>query len=610
MIDPVIWKKAWVLLTSAERRRALLVLGVIVLSAFSAAVMVGSVMPFIAVLAEPSRIKESEVLEWAFSTFGFTSEYQFLVALGVASFLVIVLASLIQILRTWAVAWFSMMRIHSLSYRLLRGYMLKPYTYFLGRHSDEMSQLILAETEQVVMRFMRYTAEFISSVLTTVAVLFLLLWLEPIVAMLALGILGGLYFAIYQIARFRLRRHGDERANANRKRYRLVNESLSGIKDIKLFGLEEVYFERYAEPSEKMASAQASIVVLSQIPQIALQAVALSCVILLCLLLIDPSGFSGDKLGEILPVIGVFAFAGQRLMPELSKIYGALSEMQAGAASVTLIFEDLVTMEPSKLPSPNGGKLIRLCSSLDVKDVSFSYSGCGRASISDVSLSIKAGEKIGIVGGTGAGKTTFADILLGLLEPDTGSLIVDGVKISHDKIREWMDCVGYVPQDIFLIDSTLAENIAFGVAPENIQKDRLQNAARIAQIEKFIMEETPAGYETLIGERGVRLSGGQRQRIGIARALYHNADLFVFDEATSALDNLTERDVMDAIDSLPGGKTTIIIAHRLSTVKLCDRIVVLEQGKIVGCGTWDTLITENSFFQKLAKIGQLEQEPS
>jgi ABC-type bacteriocin/lantibiotic exporter with double-glycine peptidase domain len=604
MIDLDTWKKAWALLDVAEKRRAWMVLGVIVVSAFASAVMVGSVMPFIAVMAEPSRIEETPALAWTYSTFGFTSDYQFLVALGLASFIVIVLASLIQILRTWVVAWFSMMRIHSIGHRLLGAYLMQPYTFFLDRHSGEMGQRVLAETEQVVMRFLRFTAEFISSVLTTLAIVALLLWVEPVVAMLAFTVLGGIYLLVYQTSRRRLRQHGEARVEANRGRFRFVNESLSGIKDIKLLGREQYYLDRYAGPSVTMARSQAGITVLSQIPQYALQAVALSGVILLCLLLIDPADTTGENLGEILPIIGVFALAGQRLMPEFSKIYASLAEMQAGAASVNVIYADLVEGKPTNLAARHASNSIGLKNSLEIKGVSFSYSAAKRASLRAVSLDIKAGEKIGIVGGTGAGKTTFADVLLGLLEPAEGSLFVDEVQITRDNVRAWMNSVGYVPQDIFLTDSSVAENIALGFAPETIDRDRLRRAARVARIEDFILQEMPQGYETLIGERGVRLSGGQRQRIGIARALYHDADLIVFDEATSALDNLTERDVMEAIDALPGDKTILIIAHRLSTVRRCDRIVVLEQGQIVGCGSWNALMAENAFFQRIAQVGE------
>jgi ATP-binding cassette, subfamily B, bacterial PglK len=605
MIDLSTWKKAWALLDARERRNAWIVLGVIIIGALASAVMVGSVMPFLAVLADPSRIETTPALAWAYETFGFTSDYSFLVGLGLASFGVIVVSSLIQIAKTWAVARFAMMRIHSISYRLLSSYLAQPYAFFLNRHSGEMGPRVLTESEQVVLRFLRPAAEFVASSFTTLAIVGLLLWVEPIVALVSFVVLGGSYMLFFRLKRRSLKGLGQMRVDANRQRFRLANEALTGIKDIKLLGREQAYLERYAVPSVRMAKAQVRITVLSQVPQFALQAVALGGVILLCLVLIDPAGLaSGAALGGLLPILGVFAFAGQRLMPELSKLYTSLAAMQAGSAAVDAVHEDLVQRKnPDQFPkkAPVG---LGLTTALDLDDISFSYPNAEQAGLRGVTLSIRAGEKIGIVGSTGAGKTTLADVILGLLEPGQGRLVVDQTEITKDNIGAWMQSVGYVPQDIFLTDAPVAENIALGVVPAAIDQKLVREAARIARIDQFIMDDLPEGYQTHIGERGVRLSGGQRQRIGIARALYHDADLIVFDEATSALDNLTEQEVMDAIDELPGDKTVLMIAHRLSTVKRCDRIIVLDKGRVVGCDTWNALMAENAAFRRIAQLDE------
>jgi ABC-type multidrug transport system fused ATPase/permease subunit len=396
---------------------------------------------------------------------------------------------------------------------------------------------------------------------------------------------------------------GQIRVAANRQRFRMTNEALTGIKDIKLLGREFAYLDRFAEPSIQMARVQVTVAVLSQVPQLALQAVALGGVILLCLVLIDPAGLtSGAALGGLLPILGVFAFAGQRLMPELSKLYQSLAQIQSGSAAVDAVYDDLVQRKSLRSISRKTPIGMGLKTSLVLENISYNYPNADQAGIRDLSLSISAGEKIGIVGSTGAGKTTLADIILGLLEPDQGRMVVDGLEITAETTRAWMQSVGYVPQDIFLTDAPVAENIALGVLPDAIDHERIRKAARIARIDQFIMGELPEGYRTPIGERGVRLSGGQRQRLGIARALYHDADLIVFDEATSALDNLTEAEVMDAIDALPGDKTVLMIAHRLSTVKRCDRIIVLDKGQLVGCDTWDALMAENTAFRKIASI--------
>lgn len=599
------WKKAWAILARRQRILCFVVLGLIIIGAVSASVMVGSVMPFLSVLSDPSRIETTPALEWAYNHFMFTSTYMFLVGLGLASISLIFLSSMLQILKTWTVSRFTISQTHFISLRLLTCYLSQPYSYFLNRHTSDMAPRILTESQQVAFQFLRPVANFISACLTTGAIIILLFWVEPFVSLVSFAVIGGIYGAIYIFTRRILVQLGRVRVRTNQERFRFANEALAGLKDIKLVGRERAYIERFARPSLEMAQTQVLSEVLQQLPPVALQAIALSGVIILSLVLIDPSAIdTGDAMGGVLPIIGVFAFAAQRLMPELAKLYGSLAQMQAGSAAVNAVYEDLVLHQnPHKLPETAPIPL-GLKTRLSLENISYSYPNADQAGISDVTLSIAVGEKIGIVGSTGAGKTTLADIILGLLEPDQGRLVADDVEITQDTLRAWMQSLGYVPQDIFLTDAAVGENIALGVPPEQIDQARLKEAARIARIDDFIMTELPDGYETFIGERGVRLSGGQRQRIGIARALYHDADMIIFDEATSALDNLTEAEVIDAIDALPGDKTVLMIAHRLSTVQRCDRIIVLNKGRVVGCDTWSKLIAENEAFQRIAAVAQ------
>jgi ABC-type multidrug transport system fused ATPase/permease subunit len=606
MINLENWKKVWALLDAGERRKAWITLGVVIVGALSSAFTVGSVMPFLSVLTNPAQIENVSALSWIYETFGFTSEYAFVVALGAASITAILLSSMIQIGKTYVLARFSTMRGYTLSFRLMTAYLRQPYDFFLNRHTGEMSTRVLSESQQVVSQFLMPAAEFIAAIFTVTAIIVLLLWVDPVIALIAFAVLGGTYGVIYFSSGKVLKQLGQTRVQANRSRFRIANEALTGVKDIKLLGRERSYAKRYSVPARKMARTQVWVQLFSNLPQLALQAVALSGVILLCLVLLDPDGFaSGAALGGILPTLGVFAFAGQRLMPELAKLYRSLAKIQAGGAAVESVYEDLIEKAGRgtlpKSPPPELG----LGRSLDLEDVSYRYPNAEQIGLKDVSLQISAREKIGIVGSTGAGKTTLADLILGLLSPTHGRLVVDGVPLTDENIREWQQSVGYVPQDIFLTDASISENIALGVPPKEIDEERVRKACEIARIDSFIREELPHGYATTIGERGVRLSGGQRQRVGIARALYHDADLIVFDEATSALDNLTEREVMAAIEALPGDKTVIMIAHRLSTVRRCDRIIVLDQGQLVGIGPWDTLIKENEAFQRIASLADV-----
>ena len=603
MINLASWRKCWELLDGREKLSAWIALVIMIISALSSAIMVGSVLPFLSVLSDPGQIARVPALAWAYEYFGFDSDYAFLVALGIASFAVIALTSVIQIVRAYVVARFVMMRMHSISARLLTAYLRQPYDFFLNRHTGEMSTRVLAETQELVNQFLRPAAELIAAMFTVIAIIGLLIWFEPFIAVISFAVLGGLYSAVYLLSRHAVRQYGNTRASANSDRYRIALEALGGIKDIKLLGREVSYADRYAVPSHRMARAMARILVTSQVPQFTIQAVAFGGVILLCLFLLDPQGLaSGDALGGILPTLGVFAFAGQRLMPELSKVYQTLTQLQAGSAPVEVVHGDLLNKAqsgsfPSSIPTALG-----LEKHLTFDGVTYRYPNTELAGVTDISFELRAGEKIGIVGSTGAGKTTLADLVLGLLQPSKGCIRIDGTPITDENLRSWQQSVGYVPQEIFLTDASLSENIALGVTQGEIDEARVRRAAEIARIDAFILEELPEGYDTAVGERGVRLSGGQRQRIGIARALYHDADLIVFDEATSALDNLTEREVMSAIDALPGDKTVLMIAHRLSTVKRCDRIIVLDKGRLVGCDTWEVLMATNPTFQKIAQV--------
>ena len=606
MLDISTLKRAWSLLDERERRNAWIVLAVVCVSALSSALMVGSVFPFLSVLAQPSAITTNEQLNWAYEAFGFTSSFSFLIALGLVTLAIIVLSSLLQLLRVYAISRYTQMRSHSLSRKLLGLYLAKPYEFFLERHSGDMTTRVLSEAEQAVASYFRPVSEIVAAALTVLGIVTLLVWVNPAVAIGAFTVFGGFYAGLYAILRGTLTSLGKRRKAGNQQRFLMVKEVLAGIKEVKLHGHEHAYLKRFSASSFETKRTVMISDLIGRLPHFFIQAVALGGVVLLCLYLLDPDEFdSGNAaLGELLPLLGLIAFAGQRIMPELTRIYSNVAKMRFGAAAIESLFEDLKTVDTetavafeTRPSNPLGMK-----SALELRNVTHSYPNSDRPSIRDLSLTIHAGERIGIVGGTGAGKTTLADLILGMLAPTSGSILSDGIEITKENRWRWQQSLGYVPQDIFLLDATLSENIAFGMAKRNIDLERVQQVAKIAQLHKFIETKLPAGYETRVGERGVRLSGGQRQRVGIARALYQGADVIVFDEATSALDNLTERDVMSAIEAVPGNKTILMIAHRLSTVKSCDRIILLEQGRIADIGNWNQLFEQNASFRELASV--------
>ena len=602
MVDLSGIKKIWSLLDPTERRYAWVVLAVLIVAALSTAFMVGSVVPFLTILSDPSRIHEIGILSWAYEFGGFEGTYPFLVAVGLATLAIILSTSLLQLLRVYVVTRYAQKRVHSLSRRLLALYLRQPYEFFLDRHSSAMSTRILQEAGQAISGYLAPAAHIVASVLTIAALLGLLLWINPAVAVSVFAAFGGIFGLTYLLVRTRLGRLGPLRAAANQERFKSSREVLGGIKDVKLHGRELTYLSRFSAASDRMTRMTITANLISALPTQVIQAIALGSIILICLALLDPAAMDdGSALAELVPLLGVIAFAAQKMMPEFGKVYTHMTQMKFGQAVVELIYDDFhdsLTRQGNLSrvrPEPLG-----LSRTLELDGVSYRYPNASDQNLTDINLTIRAGERIGIVGSTGAGKTTLADLVLGLLQPTNGVLRVDGVDITDDNLRAWQAGVGYVPQDIFLLDATITENIAFGVAPDQIDVDRVTEVARIAQLDGFVRAELPEGYDTSVGERGVRLSGGQRQRIGIARALYHNADLIVFDEATSALDNATEREVMAAVEALPGDKTVLMIAHRLSTVKKCDRIIVMDKGRAVGIGPWSDLIAHNQAFQKIA----------
>lgn len=600
MTDFSIYAKAWSLLSRREKRNAWLVLIIVLVAALSSAGMIGSVMPFLSVLAEPERIREIAMLSWIYEKGGFQSYYSFLVALGFASLMVIFFANVMQLIRVWAVARYTTRRMHTIGYRLLSSYLRQPYEFFVNRHTSAMSTQILSEAQLVVTQFLAPAAEVIASFLTVLVIVALLIWVNSVVALSAFTLLGGLFICTFLVSRRVIANAGKLRAQSNKERYRIANEALSGAKDIKLLGCEDTYIAEFKRPSSRWASSQVIVQVAGQMPQYVMYVLGFGGMIVLCLFMVDGASLeAGSGLGTILPLLGVFAVAGQRLLPEMSKLYHGLTQLQYGRSAVEAVYDDLVLLTSGEaLPdAPNAS--LSLKRDLRLDRISYRYPEAEVDSLCDISLTVYAGEKIGVVGSTGSGKTTLADLVLGLLSPSEGKLVVDDVSVERNNIRAWRQSVGYVPQEIFLTDASIAKNIAMGVPDSKIDYRKVEDAARAAQIHEFVLKELPDGYDTLVGERGVRLSGGQRQRVGIARAMYHEAEFLVFDEATSALDNATERDVMTAIEDLPGNRTVLIIAHRLTTVQSCDRILVLDSGQVAGIGTWDILRLNNIPFQKL-----------
>jgi ATP-binding cassette, subfamily B, bacterial PglK len=592
------YRKLLDLLTSAERRKFYLLLVMIMVMGVVQMVSVASVLPFLGVLANPQLIETSDKLAWVYGRLGFTSHHAFLMFLGGAVFVVLVVGLLFKTATQYAIYRFATMRGYTVSKRLMQGYLRQPYAWFLNRHSADLGANILTDVSKVISQALMPAMKLLSHAAVVLFMVGLLVAVQPVAAVVLACLLGGSYGLIYLVVRRRLVRLGAERYAANLARFQTAGEAMGGIKEVKLMGLESALLRRFQIPAKRLAECDAQSAVIAEVPRYILEAVAFGSMLLFILAMLA----TGDgSVEELLPVLGIYAFAGLRLFPALQQLYASVTSLRFSRPTLDRVHRDVMENDANAAPWATGKTgMLHLARRLDLTGVHYAYPNAERAALGGLDMSIAARTTVGIVGGTGAGKTTTVDIILGLLRPQRGSLKVDGLEIGPDNQRAWQNAIGYVPQQIFLTDDSVRANIAFGLRPDQIDDAAVERAARVAELHDFVMRELPHGYETTVGERGVRLSGGQRQRIGIARALYHDPDVLILDEATSALDNLTERAVMDAVHNLGHAKTIILIAHRLSTVRSCDTIFMLEHGRVVAMGSYDELLDSSQQFRAMA----------
>lgn len=589
-------RKVLSLLDPSEKVQAAWLFALILVMAIVETAGVASIMPFIAVLADPDIMQKSEALRQVHDIGGFRTQGAFVMFLGFCVLGILVLTNLLGALSTWAVSHFTYMRTHAISRRLLAHYLARPYAFFLGRNSADMAKDILSETNTVVRNVLVGLMQIVAKGAASILILILLLAVDPVLTLVVLVVLGGAYLAIYLLAHRALADAGGRRVRATTARFKAIAEAFAGIKDTKILGREAFHTNRYEAPSRESALTSAFQENVSLLPRYALETLAYGIVIGTVLYLSANRG----GIAQALPVIALYAFAGQRLMPALQMIFSNAAKMRFAAPALDHVAEELAR-PPEESGAGNDGARLPLEKGLEVRNLSFRYGAEQMPVVENVSLAIPAKSRVGFVGGTGAGKTSLVDVILGLLPPTSGSILADGVEVTPQNRRAWQNGIGYVGQHIVLFDDSVTRNIACGVPEDEIDPAAVEQAAKIACIHDFITTGLPHGYDTEIGENGVRLSGGQRQRIGLARALYHDPHLLILDEATSALDNLTETEIMKALETLAGKKTIIMIAHRLTTVQSCDTIYMMERGRVVASGPYDRLLAESPAFRELAR---------
>ena len=565
------FRKVWILFSAAERRRAVLMLLLIVLMAGAETLGVLSVMPFLSVLARPDIVHEHAWLRAAFERFGFEDLRSFIIALGLATMTVVVLASAFKTVTLHQVNRFVHFQRHSLSARLLSRYLHQPYEFFLTRNPSVLAKNVLSEVDQLTFDLLQPLSQLIAQGAVVVAMVLLVFVYDPWMALCIVAGVGLLYGLIYLLVRKRLGRIGAQRQAANAGRYQSCNEALGGIKDVKVTHSAPAYMQAFARDSREFSRHSATAETLSQSPLYIVEAVGYAGLILISLTLLLRS--SGD-LAQVLPALGLYGFAAYRLLPAVQIMYRGFARLRFSTAILDNIHHDLGLAEVDATPS---GDSIRPQTEIRLKGIHYAYPTAPDQPVLDAfDLVIPANTSVGIAGRSGAGKSTVMDLLLGLLQPQAGTLSVDGVAITAGNVAQWQRAIGYVPQHIYLADASVAVNIAFGLPREQIDMQAVERAARAAQIHDFVMSDLPQGYQTRVGDRGIRLSGGQRQRVGIARALYRDPPVLLLDEATSALDTATEDAVNSAIRALSGSKTVVLIAHREESLQACDQVRFLS----------------------------------
>ena len=580
------FKKLLFLITAQERKRGVLLLIMILIMALLDMIGVASILPFTTVLVNPTLIETNTILIKMFqisTNFGVENNQQFLAALGILVFVLLTTSLAFKALTTYAQIRFIHMRGYSIGKRLFEGYIKQPYSWFLDNHSSELGKNILSEISQVVGGGINPLIELIAKGAVAITIITLLIITDPKLALIVGFTLSAAYGLLYYFIRNFLTKIGKERMKSNKLRFGIVSEAFGATKEVKVGGLEQVYINRFSDSAFTHARATSFSHFISNLPRFALEAVAFGGILLIMIFMIMKTG----SFNNALPIVSLYIFAAYRLMPALQKIYSSFTQLTFIGPVLNSLTDDIKSLKSQNINHNNVN--LSLNRKIFLKNIYNNYPNSSRTALENIDIVIPAKNTVGFVGPTGSGKTTTVDIILGLLEAKKGTLEIDGQSITKENTRAWQRSIGYVPQNIYLSDDTIAANIALGVDTKDINHEIVEKVSKIANLHEFVVNELPEKYLTSIGERGVRLSGGQGQRIAIARALYHNPQILILDEATSALDNQTEQVVMDAVNKLNKEMTIIIIAHRLNTVKNCDIIFKFDKGKIIGQGTFNEL---------------------
>lgn len=594
--------KLWLLLGGAERRRLALLAVILLFAAMIEVVGVGMVPVVVGAISAPDQVMQSSFIGSMVAWLP-VDNTRTLLAFALCGLLaVFVLKTCYRLYATWMQARLLQDLRVRLSSRLFRAYMHAPYAFHLTRNPADLMRNANQEVEQVVLYVISPILTMLGSTLVGLAVVIFMLTVQPWVTLIGLGFFGGASGLYLRVVRDRALKLGIQAQDHRAGSIKAVNQGLGGIKEARVMGREDFFVAAYNNSMSKLAESYRHQFVTGEMIGPSLELVAVVGLAAIVAVLIG----TGVIVEDIVPVLALFAAALLRLKQAVWQFATTVNSLRYQHVSVNPVYDDIQALAATEAGVENTGTTERrptpFTRDITLRDVVYRYSAGSRDALRGINLTIPRGASVGLVGATGAGKSTLADILLGLLAPTSGIVAVDGRDVRDD-LRGWQANLGYIPQSLYLIDDTLRRNIALGLNDDEIDDARIRESVRIAQLDDVIAE-LPDGLDTLLGDRGIRFSGGQRQRVCIARALYHNPSILVLDEATSALDNLTEQRIVQELEERRGDRTLIVIAHRLSTVMDCDCLFLMRNGRLEASGTFQELMDNNAHFRELAANGQ------
>jgi len=595
-------KKIYYLLSRDQRRKLAFLQVLIIFMSFTEVIGVLSIGPFMSLVSDLDQINGDNFISKIYAFTGILDQKIFIIYSAFAVIILLSFAAIVNIFTIWKISMYAANVGATLSNRLFVYYVQQPWLFHASGNSSELVNKIVQESARlntmVINPFMQFIARFVMGIIMILAMIIY----NPVVAIAAILIFGFSYYMLFILSRIRLKKNGEIISDQQAKRFKVMSEGFGGIKDTLILGRQSSFINQFISSSNKMAHAAGNTNTLTLYPKYLLELLAYTGVVSLVIYLIFNNN---GQIESVLPTLAIFSLAGFKILPAFQLCYSSISVIRANLSSFESLEDDLANSVLSLENEDWNQSFVQgqwdFKSTISAKNISFQYPSSREIILHDINFEIAAGEFIGLVGSSGSGKSTFIDILLGLIQPISGDIFIDGEKLDASNIRKWQNSIGVVSQNIFLADASIRENIAFGLPKNEIDESQVILGAKLANLETFI-SSLPDGLDTRVGERGIQLSGGQRQRIGIARALYNNANVLIFDEATSALDGVTEKKVMDAIYNLAGTKTIITIAHRIATVKKCDSIFLLDQGKIIERGTFDSLSSKNKLFKRMTEL--------